>query len=366
MNRIVEFYESYHFYVLALVIIATLIIIIGKNRQIKELLSKVDELKVKLSKSKVKIAEEEIIRIEKIIKSIKVGSLVKLKYVLTGEIITIVISEYQSGVIENQTEIKRINAKMPLAVSLLNKEVGDIVKFKLNNSDEKEVYLEVLNVGVENKLATKEVVVERDNKNLKNESKAQNDDSSVSNIVLPIELIPNDNDEFLKILLKTEKANITTYYQNGTKDSKIWIASKMTDKSNVIHNLRSRPEFRNPNWQKANILKVVVDVVKNNEEDLPMQNTLSLTNRNQGRLDGEHLFVSYFILDENWFGDNKIITVTFEGGNYDGRKYTYHHDVVYKKTISHYKNLPCWIDRGRFSNSSNIPQIAQSFVTEII
>lgn len=162
MNRIVEFYESYHFYVLALVIIATLIIIIGKNRQIKELLSKVDELKVKLSKSKVRIAEEEIIRIEKIIKSIKVGSLVKLKYVLTGEIITIVISEYQSGLIENQSEIKRINSKMPLAVALLNKEVGDIVKFKLNKSDEKEVYLEVLNVGVENKQATKEVVVEEE------------------------------------------------------------------------------------------------------------------------------------------------------------------------------------------------------------
>lgn len=181
MNRIVEFYESYHFYVLALVIIVTIIITIGKNQQIKELLSKVVELKVKLSESKVKITEEAIIKIEKNAKSIKVGSLVRLKYILTGETITILISEYQFGDIENQSEFKRINFKMPLAVSLLNKEVGDIVKFKLKVSDENEVYVEVLKVGVENKQETIEVIVEGDNKNLKNESKAANDEMQLAN-----------------------------------------------------------------------------------------------------------------------------------------------------------------------------------------
>jgi len=181
MNRIVEFYESYHFYVMALVIIVTIIITIGKNQQIKELLSKVVELKVKLSESKVKITEEEIIKIEKNAKSIKVGSLVRLKYILTGETITILISEYQFGDIENQSEFKRINFKMPLAVSLLNKEVGDIVKFKLKVSDENEVYVEVLKVGVENKQETKEVIVEGDNKNLKNESKAARDEMQPAN-----------------------------------------------------------------------------------------------------------------------------------------------------------------------------------------
>jgi hypothetical protein len=34
----------------------------------------------------------------------------------------------------------------------------------------------------------------------------------------------------------------------------------MTASSDVIGNLRSRPEFRNGNWQKANIVKVVVEV----------------------------------------------------------------------------------------------------------
>ena len=91
-------------------------------------------------------------------------------------------------------------------------------------------------------------------------------ESSFYSASLPIELIPNDSEDFLKLLLKTKEAEIITYYQNGTKDSKIWNASNMSAKSNVIHNLRSRPEFRNPNWQKANIIKVVVEVNEINKE----------------------------------------------------------------------------------------------------
>jgi len=93
-------------------------------------------------------------------------------------------------------------------------------------------------------------------------------DSSFYSALLPIELIPNDSEDFLQILLKTKEAEIITYYQNGKKDSKIWNASKMTADSNVFKNLRSRPKFRNPNWQKANIVKVVVEVIKNNKEEI--------------------------------------------------------------------------------------------------
>jgi transcription elongation GreA/GreB family factor len=93
-------------------------------------------------------------------------------------------------------------------------------------------------------------------------------ESSFYSASLPIELIPNDSEDFLQILLKTKEAEIITYYQNGTKDSKIWNASNMSAESNVIRNLRSRPEFRNPNWQKANIVKVVVEVIKNNKEEI--------------------------------------------------------------------------------------------------
>jgi hypothetical protein len=37
----------------------------------------------------------------------------------------------------------------------------------------------------------------------------------------------------------------------------------MTANSNVKGNLRSRPEYRNGNWQKANIEKVLVEVINN-------------------------------------------------------------------------------------------------------
>jgi hypothetical protein len=191
-------------------------------------------------------------------------------------------------------------------------------------------------------------------------------ESSFYSASLPIELIPNDSEDFLQILLKTKEAEIITYYQNGTKDSKIWNASKMTAESNVIHNLRSRPEFRNPNWQKANIIKVVVEVNEINKEETAIQNAPMKTKTNQGRLDGEHLSVSYFILDENWFGQNKIITVTFVDGNHKGKIFKYNHDEVYVGTIQHYQTKDSWNDYGRFSNSSNIPEICKPFVSEII
>jgi hypothetical protein len=87
--------------------------------------------------------------------------------------------------------------------------------------------------------------------------------------ILPIELNPNNNEVFLEILLKTKSATISTFYKNGTKESKIWNAERMTANSNVIGNLRSRPGFRNGNWQKANIIKVVVEV-NNNSSSKPI------------------------------------------------------------------------------------------------
>jgi hypothetical protein len=88
-------------------------------------------------------------------------------------------------------------------------------------------------------------------------------ESSSFDAALPIELIPSNSEDFLQILLKTKSATITTFYKNGTNESKVWNASKMDRKSNVIGNLRSRLEFRNGNWQKANVIKVVVEVNNN-------------------------------------------------------------------------------------------------------
>lgn len=190
-------------------------------------------------------------------------------------------------------------------------------------------------------------------------------ESSIDNEVLPIELIPENSEYFLQILLKTKKAQIITYYKNGTTESKIWNATKMTADSNLIHNLRSRPEFRNPNWQNAEIIKVVAKVINYKEEKVVQTSTL-ITKATQGNLTGEKLIVSYFILDKNWFGQNKTITVTFNNGKHKGKKYQYNHDEVYNATIEQYKTKDSWKNYGRFSNSRNIPEICRQFVTEII
>lgn len=91
--------------------------------------------------------------------------------------------------------------------------------------------------------------------------------------ILPIELNPNNNEVFLETLLKTKSATITTFYKNGTKESKIWNAERMTANSNVIGNLRSRQEYRNGNWQKANIEKVLVEIINSSSSKPIPENT---------------------------------------------------------------------------------------------
>jgi hypothetical protein len=76
--------------------------------------------------------------------------------------------------------------------------------------------------------------------------------------------------------------------------------------------------------------------------------------------------ISCFKIDREWYGQNKIITVTFNRGKYNGRMYQYNHDEVYDNTIWHYGTLDCWEKYGFFLNTSNIPKVAKKFVTEII
>jgi transcription elongation GreA/GreB family factor len=264
MNRIAEFYESNHLFIFTILFVAALLIIFNKNQQIKKLISKVAEMKVK-------ITEIEAIRIKQISKTIKLGSLVRLKYVLTGEIINILISENENIKFKNNSDINRINVKTPLAIALLDMEEGDTIKFKKNLLDDVEVFVLILDVNNGFNSNTETVIFE-------------------------------NNDIETNINFENLKKNL----ESSTKDIK------------------------------------------------------------HDRLNGEELFLSYFILDENWYGQNKTITVTFIGGNYDGRIFNYNHDEVYIGTIEHYETLDSWKDYGRFSNSRNIPEIAQKYVTEII
>ncbi len=155
MNKITEFYESNHLLLFTILIIATVLTIFKNSWKIKKLISKDGEMKDR-------IAEFETTKNDKISKSIKIGSIVTLKYIFTGEEITLQIVENQSGKMDNQSEIRRISSLLPLAVSLIDKEVGDIFKFKLNITDEKEIYVEVIDIGVDFQQDSEEVIDENE------------------------------------------------------------------------------------------------------------------------------------------------------------------------------------------------------------
>ena len=78
--------------------------------------------------------------------------------------------------------------------------------------------------------------------------------------VLPITLQPPNSDDFLSALLRTKEAWIEVLYQDGRWEVRHWRATQMKSTSNVIGNLRSRPEFRNDAWQKYGIASVRVSI----------------------------------------------------------------------------------------------------------
>lgn len=80
------------------------------------------------------------------------------------------------------------------------------------------------------------------------------------NGVLPIELNPKNEADFKRRLLLTKTAYITTFYKDGSKKEKVWNVNRLKESSNLIGNLRSRPEFRNGEWQKRKIEKVYVSI----------------------------------------------------------------------------------------------------------
>jgi hypothetical protein len=193
--------------------------------------------------------------------------------------------------------------------------------------------------------------------------------------LLPIELKPNDDEKFKELLLINKQATITTFYKNGTFKSTIWKAFNMTANSNIKGNLRSRPEFRNGNWQKLNIAKVVVEVI---DQPLVRETSSSVKiteiNGNDKTISNRESVIgwnhpgeikSYFKIDKKWYGQNKVITVKFKKGNYVDKIYKYDHDKVYDQTITHLKEMYCWKKNGSYSSTNNIPAFAINLVTEI-
>jgi len=80
--------------------------------------------------------------------------------------------------------------------------------------------------------------------------------------VLPIALEPSDPDVFRNDLLISRRAIINIHYENGSREERVWNAQRFSARSNVIGNLRSRPEFRHGEWQRNGIKKLVVKVTR--------------------------------------------------------------------------------------------------------
>jgi len=78
--------------------------------------------------------------------------------------------------------------------------------------------------------------------------------------LLTIELQPRDEQEFKRQLLTHKRAKIKTYFKDGKTETKIWNAYAFSESSNVLGNLRSRPQFRSGEWQERGIIKVLVSI----------------------------------------------------------------------------------------------------------
>ena len=86
-------------------------------------------------------------------------------------------------------------------------------------------------------------------------------------VALPITLDPPNSQDFLEALLLTREAWIEELYADGRREVHHWDASRMSRSSGVINNLRSRPRYRQGNWQKIGIASLRVSVKGPESED---------------------------------------------------------------------------------------------------
>lgn len=78
---------------------------------------------------------------------------------------------------------------------------------------------------------------------------------------LPLTLDPASPDDFKSQLLITRQARVEVTFVDGSVEMWPWNANRFSESSNVLNNLRSRPEFRQGEWQKLGIEKVHVCVL---------------------------------------------------------------------------------------------------------
>ena len=67
-----------------------------------------------------------------------------------------------------------------------------------------------------------------------------------------------------------------------------------------------------------------------------------------------------FVVRKNWYGRNQIITFV----NNKGVQITYNHDEVLKVMLPKLNIIPCWLKRGYWSQSTDMPTNVRDVVIE--
>lgn len=194
MNRIAEFYESNHLLVFIVLIVLLLLYILSIKNSNRNIVTMNRENEYKEYK------EEELDH------KIETYSIVKLKYILTGEVITCDFAKNKSNKYKKPyINIKRIYFDNPLAVALFDKEMGDIIKYKNNEFDENYFYVEILNVN--NSLSTDEERAMYENNDIK-----LNKDYELEKVGIPIinGTICNSKVDLIKLLKNWLETNENT------------------------------------------------------------------------------------------------------------------------------------------------------------
>lgn len=159
--------------------------------------------------------------------------------------------------INRKEDHKKLTEKI-LSVNFQEK-LNELIKQDFLNEYDGELIDEVLN---ELKIEISEKTKNISQPEFPKKQYRQQNDVDYSNGILPIGLNPNTEEDFKHRLLLTKTAYITVFYKNGTSKQKIWNAQRFKESSGVLGNLRSRPEFRNGEWQKLGIEKVLVSIDK--------------------------------------------------------------------------------------------------------
>ena len=82
--------------------------------------------------------------------------------------------------------------------------------------------------------------------------------TSGNGVALPITLLPSPEAAFKDALMRTKQAWIVTTYRDGREEVSPWRANNITQSSNIVGNIRSRPQFRSGEWQENGIASVKV------------------------------------------------------------------------------------------------------------